>query len=132
MCLYITTHDVTDARGSASPRAIGRTEMTRSLRHAFSDVPRPPPSLIGYLIFLLKVKNYESFPLANIQGEEEVGIMGSPPCMGIPLSVVGIFHISSQVLIYQYNIFSIEGPMKGYYFSERGHVSLRGLPIHYP
>ena len=59
------------------------------------------------------MKDYDSFPLANIQGEEEVGIMGSPPCMGIPLSVVGIFHISSQVLIYQYNIFSIEGPMKG-------------------
>ena len=61
-----------------------------------------------------------------------MGIMGSPPCMGIPLSVVGIFHISSQVLIYQYNIFSIEGPMKGYYFLERGDVSLWGLPIHYP
>ena len=79
------------------------------------------------------MKNYESFPLANMQGEEEVGIMGSPPCMGIPLSVVGIFHISSQVLIYQYNIFSIEGPMKGYYFSERGGClitgSARTLPL---
>ena len=75
----------------------------------------------------------KTFHWLRVRGEEEVGISGSPPWMGIPLSVVGIFHISSQVLIYQYNIFSIEGPMKGYYFLERGGClitgSARTLPL---
>ena len=75
----------------------------------------------------------KAFHWLRFRGKEDVGIMGSPPWVGIPLSVVGIFHISSQVLIYQYNIFSIEGPMKGYYFLERGGClitgSARTLPL---
>ena len=62
----------------------------------------------------------KTFHWLRVRGEEEVGISGSPPWMGIPLSVMGIFHISSQVLIYQYNIFSIEGPMKGLLFIREG------------